>query len=1151
MAVVRISQLYTFGEMKRAQPSFLNAIENSVDRRRRPRPISRIRLETLLADDRQSCVSLAQGSAMPSTEELSESAEEQYEQDGAGNEAKEEETVKVCLRLRPYAKTTFKIKDNTLIARCQGENQSSSEKHYTFSNVFEGNVSQAKVYDCCIRPTIRPTIGEPGATFLTYGTSGSGKTYTLLGTEDQPGVVPRSIEQIYEELYDNISTEPSLKMECMKPIPLSDESALDELQKLRTIKARLQVGEESTTIISDTIRSQHQFQPLEMGDKRVFIWISFVEIYNENVYDLLTVDGDFGKRKPMKVLSNDGNAYIKGLSTLYAGTKQDAYNLLQYGLQSATYGATDVNSNSSRSHSIFTVTVITHSVSMHRISQSVYKFCDLAGSERLKKTGTTGDRLKEAQKINTSLLVLGRCLETVHKNQKSKKVHDLVPVRDSKLTMIIQSALLGKEPMTMIVNVYPTDEFYDENLNVLNFSSIAKQIVISKEPKIMKAPHSTRYSFFLSQATRSPASKYEEYESLKDENVRLLAEAEHKNAEIACLKKMLAIQEFKLRNELTDNFQQHFTRMEDSFQLRIKSAEELAILPFKHQLAMLNKKLKAKEQTIMEMEDEQDDYEKKLKAYEEELYTYRLQQNFHYHLLYDGNRETVAELKMNDRSVSAAGPRYSRRQWVLLFSMAYVVGFVLLASLTTPSPVSAVSTSAASPRNGAVGTKETFGWDYAGYEEEGYCAPYNGKVCKRFINSRQVWYSRADGTGGWENEKITTALFDDLITDLPQYCRPAAEKLLCAYAFPQCVINDGSTIRLPLCYEDCVATYLQFCYNDWALIEEKKERGDVIKSRGHFRLPNCEELPRYNKSAKPPVCSHVGLTELVSEEVTYDCRMGNGRFYLGTVNVSSSGIPCQKWDSQEPHSHHKPPLVFAELQDAENYCRNAGGEEPTPWCYTTDKTVRWQACDIPLCPNSTDASDIRGKIDMTMESVFTPSMIFLLSGIGLVAIVLLHLMVLLCYRVSRHRRNRRQPGAAGYNTTASQDGQGIDINKLPSNVNYHRTGAQLNPKLEKLEFPRNNIIYIKDLGQGAFGRVFQAKAPGLVAGEDFTLVAVKMLKDEASQDLQVDFEREACLLAEFDHPNIVKLLGVCAIGRPMCLLFEFMARGDLNEFLRQ
>lgn len=183
-----------------------------------------------------------------------------------------------------------------------------------------------------------------------------------------------------------------------------------------------------------------------------------------------------------------------------------------------------------------------------------------------------------------------------------------------------------------------------------------------------------------------------------------------------------------------------------------------------------------------------------------------------------------------------------------------------------------------------------------------------------------------------------------------------------------------------------------------------------------------------------------------------------------------------------------------------------------------------------------------------MDNFFTPSMIVLLSAIGLVGIVVIHLLVLLCYRIARHNRRRQVPG--GYNQTATYDSQNIDLNKLPSNSNYHHTGAQLNPKLEKLEYPRNDIIYIKDLGQGAFGRVFQAKAPGLISDEDFTIVAVKMLKDDASQDMLTDFEREACLLAEFDHPNIVKLLGVCAIGKPMCLLFEFMARGDLNEFLR-
>ena len=64
------------------------------------------------------------------------------------------------------------------------------------------------------------------------------------------------------------------------------------------------------------------------------------------------------------------------------------------------------------------------------------------------------------------------------------------------------------------------------------------------------------------------------------------------------------------------------------------------------------------------------------------------------------------------------------------------------------------------------------------------------------------------------------------------------------------------------------------------------------------------------------------------------------------------------------------------------------------------------------------------------------------------------------------------------------------------------------------------------------------------------MIAVKMLKDDATEDVLKDFEREACMLSEFDHPHIVRLLGVCAIGKPMCLLFEYMSRGDLSAYLR-
>lgn len=129
------------------------------------------------------------------------------------------------------------------------------------------------------------------------------------------------------------------------------------------------------------------------------------------------------------------------------------------------------------------------------------------------------------------------------------------------------------------------------------------------------------------------------------------------------------------------------------------------------------------------------------------------------------------------------------------------------------------------------------------------------------------------------------------------------QKLLCAYAFPQCIVKNAHPVKLPLCYEDCVATHLQFCYNDWVLIEENKSKNKFIKSRGHFRLPDCNALPKYDKNAKQAKCSYVGLTEIKKDLITRDCRMGNGRYYLGTMNVTNTGLPCQKWAVQSPHEH--------------------------------------------------------------------------------------------------------------------------------------------------------------------------------------------------------------------------------------------------------
>ena len=137
-----------------------------------------------------------------------------------------------------------------------------------------------------------------------------------------------------------------------------------------------------------------------------------------------------------------------------------------------------------------------------------------------------------------------------------------------------------------------------------------------------------------------------------------------------------------------------------------------------------------------------------------------------------------------------------------------------------------------------------------------------------------------------------------------------------------------------------------------------------------------------------------------------------------------------------------------------------------------------------------------------------------------------------------------------YNTTPTDDID-VDIEKIPDNEFYIATVDSVTDcRLTEINYSRNDIVYMCDIGCGAFGRVFKGMAPNIVDKNVSTIVAVKMLKDEVTEEMLQDFEREACLMTDLSHPNILQLLGVCVTGRPMCLLFEFMNHGDLNVYLR-
>ncbi|XP_038660065.1 muscle, skeletal receptor tyrosine-protein kinase isoform X2 [Scyliorhinus canicula] len=430
----------------------------------------------------------------------------------------------------------------------------------------------------------------------------------------------------------------------------------------------------------------------------------------------------------------------------------------------------------------------------------------------------------------------------------------------------------------------------------------------------------------------------------------------------------------------------------------------------------------------------------------------------------------------------------------------------------------------------------------------GYCSTYRGEVCKDIVGKGKLVFfnaSYADMEG--TQEMMSRSAWSEL-DGVSLLCKPAAESLLCHFIYQDCNPSGVGPAPKPVCREHCLAVKELYCYKEWLSMEDNSRKG--IHS-SHLTLPDCHRLPSLHQD--PGACTKVSFLDMKRGLVTKMCYNDNGRFYQGSVNVTASGIPCQKWSRQAPHFHRRMPELFPELTNSENYCRNPGGESQRPWCYTTDRNIRWEFCNVPLCTNATSTPGVgqkAGTVDPSTLTSATYSMTIIISIISSIAAsVFLIIIVLAC-----HRRQKEWQARKSYRETETPTLTALPsellLDRLHPNPMYQRLPLLLNPKLLSLEYPRNNIEYVRDIGEGAFGRVFQARAPQLLDQETSTMVAVKMLKEEASPDMQADFQREAALMSEFDHPNIVKLLGVCAIGKPMCLLFEYMAYGDLNEFLR-
>ncbi|XP_005474764.1 muscle, skeletal receptor tyrosine-protein kinase isoform X4 [Oreochromis niloticus] len=446
----------------------------------------------------------------------------------------------------------------------------------------------------------------------------------------------------------------------------------------------------------------------------------------------------------------------------------------------------------------------------------------------------------------------------------------------------------------------------------------------------------------------------------------------------------------------------------------------------------------------------------------------------------------------------------------------------------------------------------------------GYCSAYRGDVCRTILHDDLLVFFNSSFSNPEDTQEYFLQSWWAEVEGLSGVCSPALRSLLCHASFPDCNPSGLGPAPKPVCREHCLAVKELYCHKEWLILE-----GSSSVQSGLFSsltgsqapvslLPKCQTLPSLHTD--PDGCTYVPFADIKKDLITRTCYNDRGYFYQGSVNVTRSGIPCQPWNQQVPHQHHLSVDVIPELKNSGNHCRNPGGISDKPWCYTLNPNIRWEYCAVPQCGETSIASVVKPEsrdphqtprfppVTTTSSPAYSMSVIVVILT-ALATAVFLAVIILGCRRWKKQLRNRKRGviETPMLNALPSE----LLLDRLHPNPMYQRVPLLLNSKLLALEYPRNNIQYVRDIGEGAFGRVFQARAPGLLPMESFTMVAVKMLKEEASADMQNDFQREAALMAAFDHPNIVRLLGVCAVGKPMCLMFEYMAHGDLNEFLRR
>ena len=289
---------------------------------------------------------------------------------------------------------------------------------FNFDRIFQPSSTQEEIYSYGVKGIIDSVLNGYNGTVLAYGQTGSGKTYTMqgeIGNEKTKGIIPRMIKHVFDYIHEQNSS------------------------------------------------------------SEFMLKVSMIEIYQEKIRDLLDISR---VNLPIRQDSIKG-IYVDGCSERYVGCPRDVLNALELGANNRVQAATNMNEHSSRSHSIFILTINQTNKKEGFSKIGKLYLVDLAGSEKISKSGATGFTVKEAEKINLSLTTLGR---VIYNLTDGKSQH--VPYRESKLTRVLQESLGGNSKTCLIITCSPSIYNESETLSTLRFGERAKKI--KNKPKINK-----------------------------------------------------------------------------------------------------------------------------------------------------------------------------------------------------------------------------------------------------------------------------------------------------------------------------------------------------------------------------------------------------------------------------------------------------------------------------------------------------------------------------------------------------------------------------------------------------------------------------------------------------------------------------------------